>query len=71
MTPEQMRAQSASKVKQITELMKVLHIRVEARQRMSPEGFIENIVFWIDDEKYKAAEPAAKEPETEITSDHA
>lgn len=49
-----MRERSADKVKQIVELMKVLHLRVEARERVSEQGFIERIVFWIDDEKYVA-----------------
>jgi hypothetical protein len=65
MSPDEMRAKSAQKVKQVMELMKVLHLRVDARQRVSPDGFIEGTVFWIDEEKYpqseKQAAPAAEE----------
>lgn len=56
MTPEQMRERSSAKMKQVLELMRVLHVRVEARQRVDEHGFIELMPFWIDDEKYQAAE---------------
>lgn len=52
MTPDQMRDNSSKKVKQVMELLKMLHLRVEAKQRLTPEGFLENMVFWIDEEKY-------------------
>lgn len=67
MTPDEMRAQSGEKVKRIMELMGSLNIRVEARERMTPEGFIEKTVFWIDDEKYlsplQTADPALQAKE--------
>lgn len=56
MTPDQMRERSSAKVKQVLEMMKVLNIRVEARQRVMESGFIDLMVFWIDDEKYAPAE---------------
>lgn len=71
MTPDQMRAQSSKKVSQIMELMQVLHLRVEARQRINEQGFIENTLFWIDEEKYPEpaqvpqAEPAQQAEETQ------
>lgn len=52
MTPEQMRDRSASKVKQIMDMMRILSVRVEARERITESGFIEKIVYWIDDEAY-------------------
>ena len=66
MTPEEMRASSAAKVKRIMELMQSLHVRVEARERISQEGFIEKTVFWIDDEQYPS--PAAETPVSEAAS---
>lgn len=33
-------------------MMGALNISVEARQRVNEGGFIENMVFWIDNEKY-------------------
>lgn len=69
MSPDEMRAQSANKVKQVMELMKVLHIRVEARERITPEGFVEKVIFWIDEEKYPEPEkkpiPSLEEKGTE------
>lgn len=59
MTPQQMQENSAKKVQQVLDLMKSLYLKVEPRQRISQEGFLENMVFWIDDEKYPAAEPAS------------
>ncbi len=56
MTPDQMRQRSSDKVKQVTEMMKILNLRVEARQRVSEQGFLEQIVFWIDEEQYKPAD---------------
>lgn len=57
MTPDEMRARSGEKVKQVTSLMEMLHLKVEARERIDEMGFIQKTVFWIDDEKYPAAEP--------------
>jgi hypothetical protein len=57
MTPEEMQASSAAKVKQILELMQSLHVRSEARERISQDGFIEKTVFWIDDEQYPSPAP--------------
>lgn len=57
MTPQEMQARSSDKVKEVMTLLKTLHLRVEARERMSQDGFIEKIVFWIDDEIYPSAAP--------------
>lgn len=61
MKPEQMKERSAEKMKQVLELMKILHIRVEAKQVLTQNGFLENTVYWIDDEKYPA-EPVVEIP---------
>jgi len=70
MTPEQMRAKSAEKVKQIQGLMEVLQVTVECRERVTPEGFIEKIALFIDREQYpqlpvkEEVTPETNEPET-------
>lgn len=69
MTPQEMQAKSADKVKQIMSLMSVLHVRVEARERITEQGFIEKLVFWIDEEKYPEA--AAGTTPTGPAADHA
>ena len=62
MTPEKMKEKSAQKVGQVIDLMNLLQLRVEARERVNEQGFIEKVVFWIDDEKY--------EQEEKIKTDH-
>ncbi len=67
MTPEAMRTRSSEKVRQVTDLMKVLSLRIEARERVNEQGFIEKLVFWIDDEAYAPAEPIGPSGETPET----
>lgn len=55
MSDEEKRAKSGVKLKQITDLMALLHVRVEAKQRIDDNGIIENIVFWSDHEQYPSA----------------
>lgn len=55
MTPEEMRERSSAKMKQVLDLMRVLSVRVEARQRVDENGFIELMPFWIDEGKYQPA----------------
>ncbi len=63
MDEKQMRERSAAKVKQVVDLMHSLQLRQEARERLNPQtGFIEKLVFWIDDEKYEAAPPVETVP---------
>jgi hypothetical protein len=57
MTEKEMRAASAAKVKQVMDLMKLLHLEVEARQKINQQGFIEQVIFWVDNEKYPTDEP--------------
>lgn len=66
MTPEQMQARSSEKVKQVLDMMKLLSLKVEAKQRLNPEtGFIELMVYWTDSEKYPEAAPAEEAPQAE------
>ncbi len=65
MTPEQMQQRSSEKVQQVLSLMKTLHIAVEAKERIDPKsGFIEKMVFWIDNEKYPAPDQTGPTGET-------
>lgn len=57
MTPEEIRDRSAKKMNQVLRLMEILHIRVEAKQKITEQGFIETVAMWIDDEKYSAPDP--------------
>lgn len=59
MTPQEMQQKSADKVKQIVEMMKLLYITVEARERVDEQGFISKTIFWIDNEKYPAIDAPA------------
>ncbi len=56
-----MQARSAEKVKQVMDLMKMLHLKLEAKVRVNQQGFVEPTVFWTDDEKYPEAAPAIEE----------
>ncbi len=60
MTPEQSRARSAEKVKQVIKMAEMLNLRVEARQRINEMGFIELVAYWIDEEVYP--QPEKEEP---------
>lgn len=71
MTPEQMQEKSSMKVKQVMDMMALLNLRVEARQRVDRQGFIEMLTFWIDDEKYPAAPTGENGPVTEEDLDRA
>lgn len=65
MTPKQMQENSTKKAQQVMDLMKTLHIRIEAKEKLDPKtGFIEKLIFWIDDEKYPTPTPvpAAETP---------
>ena len=62
MTPQEMQAKSSEKVQQVLSLLKVLNLTLEGHQRVNKQGIIENVVSWIDNEKY----PAAPEPEPEV-----
>lgn len=52
MTEEQIRQRSQEKIAQVQALMKVLHVKVEAKERIVQGDFIEKIVLYIDSENY-------------------
>lgn len=62
MTPEQIRARSVEKVKQVTDLMKLLHLRQECKERVDRDGFIEKQIVFVDDEQYPTVETTPTEP---------
>lgn len=65
MTPEEMQTRSREKVDKIISMMKLMHVRIEAKQHITQQGFIENVVYWVDDEKYPPAPVEERGPETD------
>lgn len=57
MTQEEARAKSQDKVKAIKTFCKQMQIEVSAEQLITKDGFIKNIVFYNDIEKYPIDEP--------------
>jgi len=64
MTKEESKAKTNDKVHAIEVLLRQLEVTVEARQVVTENGVIENIVFYRDNEKYKIEEPPKEEKET-------
>lgn len=63
MTPDEMRKSSSDKIQQVLNLMKILHVRIEAKDKVDLKtGMIDKAIFWIDDENYPAAVAAQKVP---------
>lgn len=52
MTQEEMRASSQRKHKQVHDLLLLLQCRFEAKDKVNPDGFIEKVIVFIDEEKY-------------------
>ena len=61
MTKEEMQKKSAEKVQAIKTLCKQLEVEVSAKQMINRGGFIENIVFYLDTEKYEIDKEEIKE----------
>lgn len=59
MTQKEIQQKSSEKIKQIMDLMKGLEVTVEVRERVDQQGFINKMVYWIDNEKYPTPEPEA------------
>ncbi len=57
---------SQEKIQLITELAKKLQIEMTAEQRITPEGFIKNVVYFIDTERYPVEEPIKENDENTI-----
>jgi len=63
MTPDQMRASSQRKFNQVTDLMRLLQVSFMPREKITPDGFIEKVVVFTDDEKYPSAPVEERKPE--------
>lgn len=60
MKPEEMQKRSKEKVDRVLALMKELQLTVEPRRKISPQMFIEDLIFWIDNEKYPSPDELAE-----------
>ncbi len=69
MTKEQATANSNDKLKAIETLCKQLQVSVTAEQVLTKEGFIKNIVFYTDNEKYDIQE-AKTEEDTDLRKEN-
>lgn len=52
MTPEEIKAKTDAKVKQITDLCTLLKISFSAEEVMLPSGLIKKVVYYVDMEEY-------------------
>lgn len=57
MTPDQMRASSQKKFKQVDDLMSLLKVSFTAKDKLMPDGFIERVIVFTDNEEYPTAIP--------------
>lgn len=53
MTQEQIKEHAKKKVHQAMQVLKTLNLEPQARQRVSKDGFIEQVIFWLDHEEYQ------------------
>ena len=57
MTLEEVQKKSKEKIKMVQTLADQLQIKITAEQKISDEGFIKTMVFFVDMEKYPQDEP--------------
>ena len=59
-----MHPKTKEKISQVMNLMKVLDLSIEAKQKINNDGIIENVIYLIDHEKYPEPEkgPAPDSP---------
>jgi len=62
MTDEQIKAKSAEKVKAITTLCNQLQIVISSEQVITDKGFIKQVVYYTDNEKYAQDKPPVDRP---------
>lgn len=60
MTKEEIQASSKKKVEAIETLCKQLEVVVSAEKMITPQGFIKQIVYYTDTEKYDLDKPEEK-----------
>lgn len=68
MTKEEIQIKSQEKMKAIETLCKQLQVTLSAEQMITKEGFIKQVVFYNDTEKYDLEEPS-KDNQNEKTTD--
>lgn len=68
MNPEQAKNLLAAKVKQVVDLARILHLKMEARQKIDNDGFIQLVIIFADEERYPAPVivPAGPIPSGEV-----
>lgn len=69
MTPDEIRKKSVEKAEQLNNLAILLKIKIEAKQRINKEGFIETLVIFTDTEDYPKLQDPIQESliETPVT----
>ena len=75
MTPEQIKAKSDAKAKQIENLCKLLNVTLSAEEVLLPSGIIKKVIYYIDNEEYPHESPkennvdaTVPEAETEVAA---
>ena len=68
MTKEEKKKKSEDKVKAIETLLKQLNLTAVAFQKVTPDGIIENNVYYIDNEKYLIDTPKTEEKKNDETT---
>ena len=63
MTPQQKQALTSAKINKVLELCKLLKLEITPKQQLDNNGYINNIILFMDMEKYP--EDEAKEPAVE------
>ena len=66
MTKDQVQASSKKKVQTVEALCKQMELVVSAEQMITQQGFIKNIVYYTDTEKYDMDEEKVAELEEKI-----
>jgi hypothetical protein len=64
MTKEEINARTGEKVKQITDLCKLLQITMTAEEVITETGMIRKVIYYLDNEKYPEETPEVQPAET-------
>lgn len=66
MKKEEIQGKVKQKIQAIQTLCKQLQIEIVAKQMINQDGFIENVVYYLDIEKYEVDKEEPKEEQKEI-----
>ena len=66
MKKEEIAKKSQEKIQAIQTLCRQLEVEISAKQRISKDGFIENVILMLDVEKYKIDDEEPKEEQEVI-----